>query len=153
MRAIESAQCCKIGFLTWPPVQRLLSSMAALFECRWSRQLGQFSDLKLLNCPPGMIKTAWEATCIFYVLSLRVRLCLQQKHPHLFPTMRAIGLKTHPGPGDFTTLNYHQKPCWVLMSVKFFLDVFSVFSFFSFFLKNRCMRASASPCWDASVLK
>lgn len=29
--AIESARCCKIGFLTWPPVQRLLSSASAPF--------------------------------------------------------------------------------------------------------------------------
>lgn len=86
MRAIDSAQCYKIGFLTWPPVQRLLSSVAALFECRWARQLGQFSDLRLLNCPAGMIKTAWVDARIFYVLSLR--LCLQHKH-HLCSTGEA----------------------------------------------------------------
>ena len=31
-------------------------AMALSLECRWSRQPGHFSDLKLLNCPPDMIK-------------------------------------------------------------------------------------------------
>lgn len=130
MRAIESARCCKIGFLTWPPVQRLLSSVAGLFQCRWSRQLGQFSDLRLLNCPLGMIKTAWVATRIFYALSLRVRLCLQHKQHHLFST---VSKRSLPGRWE----HYAQTPRWVLMCDIFFLDVFPVCF---------CLEMGASEC-------
>ena len=35
--------------------------------CRWSRQLGHFSDLRLLNCPPRHDKR--EATGIFFIVS------------------------------------------------------------------------------------
>lgn len=99
MRAIDSAQCCKIGFLTWPPVQRLFSSVPALFECRWARQLGQFSDLRLLNCPAGMIKTAWVDARIFYVLSLR--LCLQHKHHSCSTVSKGMpnSFRIKPNPG------------------------------------------------------